>query len=66
MYNVDVQFYETSGRTTDLFTLSAMEGRNNMVFEGETNWVGYRVHFNNAADVNVACLANFNTFSWDY
>ncbi len=63
LHAIDVAFYETSDppRTTDNFTL-AQEGP--LTFAGETNWVGYRMTFESASDVNVACLMTMNSFTF--
>ncbi len=42
-YNIAVEFFETDNRVTDRFSIQRVpssEGK--FVYEGETNWVGFR------------------------
>ncbi len=63
LHNIRVEFFETDGRTTDKFTLIQRD-KSLMVFEGETNWVGYRLTFLDPSDVNVKCLLPMNNFAF--
>ena len=61
LHDVRVEFFETDNRNTNKFSIIQKDV---ISFEGETNWVGYRVTFNDLADVNVECLLTMNTFTF--
>ena len=61
LYNIRATFYETDNRVTNRFSLIQVDA---VTFTGETNFIGYRVSFNNPADVNFACLSAMNKFAF--
>ena len=59
--NVQLEFFETDGRTYNRFRLAVV---NDSYIEGETNWIGFRATLNDPREFLESCLLHFNGFSF--